>query len=164
MDIVRKYVSVTDDTKETDVALVIVSSPDGGPGYRSYKGKTVAAVNTTDLDLIRETRKAMKGKPAVVSIAMSKPVVFADFETGVNAILVTFGVQDQAILAILTGAREPAGFLPMQMPAHMRTVEEQYGDVPHDMECHVDSVGNTYDFGLSWSGAIDDARTAEYRN
>ena len=48
----------------------------------------------------------------------------------------------------------------MQMPADMKTVETQKEDVPFDMVCHVDSEGNTYDFGfgLNWSGVIKDAR------
>jgi beta-glucosidase len=132
---------------------------------RSYKGKTVTAVNTSDLALIRDTRKAMPGKPVIVSVALSKPMVFREFERDADAILVTFGVQDQAILDVLTGAVEPSGLLPMQMPASMKTVEEQLEDVPHDMECHVDSEGHAYDFayGLGWAGVIDDARTARYR-
>jgi beta-glucosidase len=50
------------------------------------------------------------------------------------------------------------------MPKDMETVEAQYEDVPRDMTCYVDSVGNTYDFayGLNWSGVIKDARTAKY--
>jgi beta-glucosidase len=50
------------------------------------------------------------------------------------------------------------------MPANMETVEAQFEDVPRDMECHVDSDGNTYDFafGLDWSGVIKDERTAKY--
>lgn len=132
---------------------------------RSYKGKTVTAVNTSDLALIRDTRKAMPGKPVIVSVALSKPMVFRELEKHANAILVTFGVQDQAIFDILTGASEPSGLLPMQMPASMKTVEAQLEDVPHDMECHVDTEGHAYDFayGLGWSGIIDDARTAQYR-
>lgn len=37
-------------------------------------------------------------------------------------------------------------------------------DVPFDLECHVDTDGNTYDFayGLNWSGQIQDERTAAY--
>ena len=51
------------------------------------------------------------------------------------------------------------------MPANMKTVEEQNEDVPHDMECHVDSEGNKYDFafGLNWKGVISDKRTSKYK-
>ena len=132
---------------------------------RSYKGKTITVSNTFDLNMVLDTYKVMKGKPVIVSIAMSNPMVFGEFEEKASAIIVNYGVQDQAVMDILTGAAEPSGLLPMQMPANMRTVEEQYEDVPHDMECYVDSEGNTYDFafGLNWKGVIEDARTAKYK-
>ena len=132
---------------------------------RTYKGKKVTAFNIPDLSLILDTRLAMIGKPVIVSVAMSKPVIFGEFEKEVDAILVNFGVQDQAILDILTGETQPSALLPMQMPANMRTVEEQFEDAPHDMECYEDSEGNTYDFacGLNWEGIIDDHRTAKYK-
>jgi beta-glucosidase len=92
-------------------------------------------------------------------------MVFSEFEKDVNAILVNFGVQDQAVLDILTGAVEPSALLPLQMPADMKTVEEQKEDVPQDMTCHVDSEGNTYDFafGMNWTGVIKDARVDKYK-
>jgi len=131
---------------------------------RSYRGKTVTAVNAADLALIRDTRHAMRGRPMVVVIDLQKPMVFREFEKDADAILVTFGVQDQAVLDVLGGTVEPSGLLPLQMPASMRAVEEQEEDVPRDMECHVDSEGHAYDFGfgLGWAGVIDDARTARY--
>ena len=43
-------------------------------------------------------------------------------------------------------------------------IRDRYEDVPRDMECHVDSDGNTYDFafGMNWSGVINDERVAKY--
>lgn len=58
-------------------------------------------------------------------MALSNPAVPAEFEKDVAAILVSFGVQDQAILDILAGQKEPSGLLPIQMPANMKTIEEQ---------------------------------------
>jgi beta-glucosidase len=132
---------------------------------RTYKGKTVTASNASDLNMVLDARKAMKSKPVIVSIAMSKPMVFNEFEKAADAIIVNFDVQDQAILDIISGASEPSGLLPMQMPADMKTVETQKEDVPFDMICHVDSEGNTYDFGfgLNWNGVIKDTRVEKYR-
>jgi beta-glucosidase len=132
---------------------------------RSYKGKTITASNTTDLKSILDTRAAMGTKPVIVCMALSNPAVVAEFEKEVPGILASFGVQDQALLDILTGAAEPSGLLPVQMPANMKTVEEQKEDVPHDMECHVDGEGNQYNFGfgLNWKGVIKDSRTARYQ-
>jgi len=132
---------------------------------RTYRGKKTTAHNLAHLNMILETRKAMPGKPVIVSIIMSRPMVFGEFEKEVDAILVNFGVQNQAILDILTGEAQPSALLPMQMPANMRTVEEQCEDAPHDMACYVDSEGNRYDFafGLNWDGIIDDHRTEKYK-
>jgi beta-glucosidase len=92
-------------------------------------------------------------------------MVFAEFEGKADAILASFGVQDQAILEIISGKAEPQALLPMQMPANMSVVEKQKEDVPFDMECHVDSEGHRYDFGygLNWKGVIQDARTKRYK-
>jgi beta-glucosidase len=208
LEIIRKYMNVTENPEEADCALVFIDGPDGGSGYsredveaggngyvpitlqykpytaayarevsiaggdpledftnRSYKGKTVTASNTADLDLLMDTRKAMGGKPVIVVVAVSNPMVFSEFEAETNVILVSFGVQDQAIMEIVSGHSEPSGLLPMQMPANMKTVEEQFEDVPRDMECYTDSEGHVYDFayGLNWNGVIDDARVAKYK-
>jgi beta-glucosidase len=132
---------------------------------RTYKDKTVTTSNASDLKMVLDTKKVMKAKPVIVSIAMSKPMVFSEFEKDADAIIVNFDVQDQAILDIITGSSEPSGLLPMQMPLDMKTVEAQKEDVPFDMICHVDSEGNTYDFGfgLNWNGVIKDARGEKYR-
>ncbi len=106
----------------------------------------------------------MKGKPVIVVVNLSNPMIFSEFEKEVNAIVANFGVQNQAILDILTGVAEPSGLLPYQMPADMKTVEEQNEDIPHDMVCYTDGAGNVYDFGfgLNWKGVINDARTKKY--
>jgi beta-glucosidase len=132
---------------------------------RTYRNKSVVAYNATDARLVNDTRKAMKDKPVIVAITVSKPMVFSEIEKDASAIVVTFGVQDQALLDILTGAAEPSALLPFQMPSGMKTVEEQKEDVPFDMIPYTDSEGHIYDFGfgLNWKGAIADQRTEKYR-
>ena len=131
---------------------------------RSYKGKTVTASNTKDLDLILNTKKLMNGKPVIVSITANKPMIFSEFESQVEGIVMNFGVQNQSILDIISGASEPSGLLPLQMPVDMKTVELQMEDVPHDMQVHIDTENHAYDFGygLNWKGVIQDARKLKY--
>jgi len=213
LDVVGRYVTVTDDPSEADAAIVVMHGPGGtgmfgmqtgydpadvaagGNGYipislqygpytatharaasiaggdplesftnRTYRGKTVTTSNASDLQMVLDARAAMNGKPVIVVLETSNPTVPAEFEPSADAILVSFGVQDQAIMDILTGATEPSGLLPLQMPANMETVEEQAEDVPFDMQPYVDAAGNAYDFGfgLDWSGVIRDRRTATY--
>jgi beta-glucosidase len=132
---------------------------------RTYRGKSVTTSNAGDLKIFLDTRKVMKGKPVIVSVNISKPMIFSELEKEADAIIATFDIQDQALLDIISGVSEPSGLLPVQMPANMKTVELQYEDVPFDMECHVDTEGNSYDFGfgLNWSGVIKDSRTGKYR-
>ena len=132
---------------------------------RSYKGKSVTASNIQDMKMVNETKAKMGNKPVVVVVKASNPMVFSEIEKSADAILVQMGVQSQAILDIVSGVFEPSALLPFQMPADMKTVEEQFEDVPRDMKCYVDADGNTYDFafGLNWSGVINDARVSKYR-
>ncbi len=132
---------------------------------RSYKGKTNTAINTTDLGMVTDAYTKMKGKPVIVSVTINNPTVFAEFEKQANALLVNFGVQDQALLDILTGAAEPSALLPLQMPANMAAVEKQLEDVPLDMACYKDEIGHVYDFGygLNWKGVIHDERNKKYK-
>ena len=91
-------------------------------------------------------------------------MVFSEVEPYADAILIGFGIKDQAYVDIIKGSVEPSGLLPMQMPKDMRTVEENKEDVPFDLKCYKDADGNVYDYayGLNWSGVIKDWRTERY--
>jgi beta-glucosidase len=132
---------------------------------RTFKGKSIVASNIGDLKMVISAKKAVKEKPVIVLVNLSNPMIFGEFEKEAHAILAGFGVQDQALMDIMTGAVEPSGLLPLQMPADMKTVEEQKEDVPFDLNCYVDAAANTYDFGfgLNWSGVIRDGRTIRYK-
>jgi len=131
---------------------------------RSYKGKLVKTENRSDIELVRNVRKAMGDKPVIVGLSCTKPVVVAEFEPYADAIIITFGVQNRVYMDIISGTVEPSGLLPMQFPADMKTVEEQFEDTPHDMACYRDADGNIYDFafGMNWSGQINDERVKKY--
>lgn len=133
---------------------------------RSYNGKTVTANNTMDLRTILDTKTAMKDKPVIVVVNAAKPMIFNEFEKDVDGIVLHFGVSGQAVLDIISGKTEPSGLLPVQMPKDMLTVEKQFEDVPFDVDCHVDTDGNSYNFGygLNWKGKINDKRTARYHS
>lgn len=131
---------------------------------RGYRGKSVTVNNEEDLDTLLKTKQQMGNKPVIACVNMTGPMVMAEFEESADAILTAFGNLPQALLEIITGKKEPSGLLPVQIPKNMDTVEEQYEDVPFDMECHVDSEGHRYDFGygMNWNGIIDDERVKKY--
>jgi beta-glucosidase len=133
---------------------------------RTYKGKTIETTNFQDLKTIEETRKKMGNKPVVISLNLANPTVVAEFEPMVDAILIDFDVQHQAILDILSGQYEPSALLPCQFPSDMSTVETQAEDLPFDMKVYQDADGHRYDFGfgMNWKGVIEDQRTKFYKN
>ena len=106
----------------------------------------------------------MNGKPVIVSVALSNPMVFGEFENEADAIIAEFGVQIDAQMDIVSGKVEPSGLLPMQMPLNMLEVEKQFEDKPHDMTPYKNAQGHVYDFGfgLNWKGVIKDDRTKKY--
>jgi beta-glucosidase len=164
------YVPITLQYGPYEAELARETSLAGGSPFedftnRSYLNKSTTAINMYDMELVLKTKKQMGDKPVIVVVHVSKPMVFSEIEPAADAIVVHMGVQDQALMDLITGAAEPSGLLPFQMPSDMKTVEEQFEDVPRDMNCHTDANGNTYDFafGLNWSGVIDDARVTRYK-
>ena len=131
---------------------------------RSYKGKWNTTANEADLENVIEMKKRMGDKPVIAVVTLKNPMVMAELEPYTDAILVEYGVSPDAITDVLTGAFEPEGLLPVQMPADMDTVEEQCEDVAFDMRCYKDSEGHVYDFGfgLNYKGVIRDERTKRY--
>ncbi|MFY0686407.1 MAG: glycoside hydrolase family 3 C-terminal domain-containing protein [Cyclobacteriaceae bacterium] len=132
---------------------------------RSYRSKSITTRNVTDMDLVNDTKSQMGDKPVIVVVNVSKPMVFSEIENSASGILIHMGVQDQALMDIISGKNEPSGLLPFQMPADMITVEKQFEDVPRDMTAYTDTEGNSYDFayGLNWSGVIADDRVQQYK-
>lgn len=142
----------------------------GGDPYenftnRSYLGKKTTTVNKSDMELVRNTKKKMGNKPVIVAVNINNPFVLSEIEPYADAIFLTFDVEQEVILDLVSGKYEPSGLLPMQMPANMSTVEKQAEDTPRDMICYKDAMGHVYDFGfgMNWKGVISDSRTERYK-
>ena len=140
--------------------------PDGTKENRSYFGATSMVVNEGQLDQILDAAKVAHeaGKPCIVILDIMQPMCVHEFESEVDAILVSMSGSTEAACNIVTGKYEPSGLLPMGMPKDMLAVEKQLEDAPRDTEPYTDSEGNTYDFGfgLNYAGKIEDERTAKY--
>lgn len=137
----------------------------------SYYGEAARITNASELDgILYAAENLPEEAQIIVCISADRPMIVSEFEDKVDAIVIGFGgngrdaVKPAAYLDIVSGKVEPSGLLPIQMPADMETVEAQQEDVPRDMECYVDTAGNTYDFtfGLNWSGVIQDERVETY--
>ena len=156
-----------DDYWATDARAVSIAGGDPmeKTTNRSFKGKKISTYNRDDMTMVIDTKKAMGNRPVVVVVETGRPLVLSEIEPFADAILISFNVQHQALLDIISGRHEPSALLPMQMPADMKAVEEQLEDVPRDMRCYRDADGNIYDFafGLNWTGTINDERVKKYK-
>ncbi len=132
---------------------------------RSYRGKTVRCWNESELEMVKSLRKRLGSKPLIVCMNLQRPAVMSEIEPLADALIVTFDVQNQAVLEIIAGEWEPSARLPVQLPADMLTVERQYEDTPFDMVPYRDSDGNEYDFGfgLDFNGKIKTDDIRKYR-
>ena len=107
----------------------------------------------------------MKGKPVITVIHAKKPMIVSEFEKESDAILMHFGIQDDAVFELLCGRTVPSGLLPFRMPKDMETIERHSEDRPDDYEAFTDSMGNKYDFGfgMSYEAVIYDERNKKYQ-
>ena len=115
---------------------------------RGYRGKTGCAANESDLDLVIETKRRMGSKPVVVCLRIHNPVVMAELEPYADVLIADFGVQQEALLEVISGRAKPGGRLPVQLPKDMAAVERHCEDLPLDIEPYTDTAGNRYDFGF----------------
>ncbi len=133
---------------------------------RSYKDQTAAqAANYGQLEALQYANSVAGDIPVIVSMNMSRGMVWTEVEPLADVILVCYNSQREEVVSeIILGQTEPNGLLVFQQPVNMEAVEAQNEDVPRDMECYVDANGNTYDFafGMNWSGVINDERVAKY--
>ena len=136
----------------------------GEPGTSRYYGGKSVAGDTSTPDAIAALRERVGDLPIVAYVTASNPFCCYEFEEYCDAILVGFAISSSAACQVIGGYYEPSGLLPCQLPANMETVERQFEDVSFDMDCHVDSEGNAYDYayGMNWTGVINDARTEAY--
>ena len=145
---------------------------DGTRENRTTRGNTAHAdVNYGSLEALKYASDAAGDIPVIVSMNMRRGMVWSEVEPLADVIFVSYNSQqntniqkNEAVAEIILGQLEPSGLLVFQQPKDMEAVEKQLSDVPRDMECYTDTMGNTYDFafGLNWSGAISDERTETY--
>ena len=133
---------------------------DGTRDNRSYFGNEGRISNAEHL-VSFERSVAIAAELGVPVVTLVRGVASATFipteiYEASNAILLSFGISDQALIEVGLGLREPSGRLPITMPADMNAVERQLEDIA-DTDPFVDSDGNVWEFGfgLNFYGPIN---------
>jgi beta-glucosidase len=110
----------------------------GGRGNASRGDLGGLATGGEPIDLtfgaeqLTKLRGVMQAKPTVIALYLDRPYVIPELARESAALVGHFGVGDEALLDVLTGAFGPVGKLPFELPSSMDAVRAQKEDVPYD--------------------------------
>ena len=133
---------------------------DGTRTNRSYFGNAARISNPDHLVTFERAAAIGQGLDVPVITLLrglaSSTFIPTEIYSDASAILLGFGISDQALLEVGLGLREPSGRLPITMPADMNAVERQLEDIANT-DPFIDSNGNAwgFGFGLNFSGVIN---------
>ena len=86
-------------------------------------------------------------KPLILVVDINRPAILSELNDLSDALIGTFGVNDEVIHEIINGKTNPSGKLPFELPSSMSEVEEQLEDVPDDTANPLYKYG----YGLSFT-------------
>lgn len=77
-------------------------------------------------------REVAAAAPTIVDVLADRPAILTPIVDVAGAITVNWGASGAALLDVLTGAAQPKGRLPFDLPRSMAAVEASRPDVPFD--------------------------------
>jgi beta-glucosidase len=133
------YVSTIDPDRADVCILRVVGKPTfvaPGPGSDAPIDLTLPEATLTHV------REVLRKKPTIVALHLDNPLVVPEIASEGAALVVTFGVSDEALLDVLVGKFPPQGKLPFEMPSSMEAVRAQLEDTPHDSKAPLFPIGS----------------------
>ena len=97
--------------------------------------------------VIKRASEYSQVKPLILVIDLNRPAILSELNDLSDALIGTFGVNDEVIHEIINGKTNPSGKLPFELPSSMSEVEEQLEDVPDDTANPLYKYG----YGLSFT-------------
>ncbi|HEX7746521.1 MAG TPA: glycoside hydrolase family 3 C-terminal domain-containing protein, partial [Micromonosporaceae bacterium] len=144
---IRPYAVPVDEPGSADAALLRLRAPHErrpGPFESFFRAGSLAFAP----DEIAGIRAVAWTVPTVVDVYLDRPAVLTEVDAAAHALVVTFGVDDDALLEVLFGLDHPRGRLPFDLPRSMAAVQASRPDVPFDTPDPVYRFGH----GLSYGG------------
>ena len=97
--------------------------------------------------VIKRASEYSQVKPLILVIDLNRPAILSELNDLSDALIGTFGVNDDVIHEIINGKTNPSGKLPFELPSSMSEVEKQLEDVPDDTANPLYKYG----YGLSFT-------------
>jgi beta-glucosidase len=88
-----------------------------------------------------EIKRIANAVPTIITVYLDRPAVLTGLKDRAAALIGNFGVSDAALLDVLTGAAQPEGRLPFELPSSMAEVEAQHSALPHDTQHPLYRIG-----------------------
>ncbi|WP_197687554.1 glycoside hydrolase family 3 protein [Mycobacterium sp. MS1601] len=150
-DAVRRYATPVGSPDEADIALLRLKAPFDPPG----EGMLAQLFHHGTLEFaaadIERVRRISATVPAVVDVYLDRPAVLTPFVDTAAALLVNYGIGENALLDVLFGKSGPHGRLPFDLPRSDAAVAAARTDVAFDTEAPVFRFGH----GLRYGGSLE---------
>ena len=138
------FIVVTDST-QADLAIIRAPAPYESEhpnfffGSIQHEGRLAfTEKDAAYAELLRVSSKV----PTVFLTTLERPLILTNVRPHATALLGDFGIEDEPLLALITGKVSPSGRLPFELPSSAEAVNRQKSDLPHD------SQSPLYPFGL----------------
>jgi beta-glucosidase len=146
-------IQVVDSIEQADVALVWLRPAVYQRPEHDYADIALGPLTGVDVAKVKQIEAA---KPTVLVINFINPWIINEVEPAAAAVLATFDVKADALLDAVRGKFNPAGKLPLTIPADQAAVDRNAPDVPGYAEAFDYAYKNrvsdkyVYGFGLSY--------------
>lgn len=135
------YGTVAEQESDAEVAVIRLTAP-----YQPRPGGFEAMFHAGSLafdDRERDRIVALcRRLPTIVIIHLDRPAVMPEIFDAAAAVVADYGAGDAAVLDVITGAAQPQGRLPFDLPRSMAAVEASAEDAPYATEDPVFRFGH----------------------
>lgn len=133
-DVAGEYGTVVATPAEADLAIVRIQAPFEVRSTMFENFFHQGSLDFTD-ETIAHLREVAAAVPTVIDVHLDRPAILTpivEAPIAPVAIVANYGANARALLDVLTGAAQPKGKLPFDLPSSMAAVEASREDVPFD--------------------------------
>lgn len=130
-DVAAQYGEVVESPRDADVAVLRLQAPYEQRETMFENFFHAGSLDFAD-DVIAHVREVAAAAPTIVDVLADRPAILTPIVDVAAAITVNWGASAAALLDVLTGAAQPKGRLPFDLPRSMAAVEASRPDVPFD--------------------------------
>ncbi|MFC6356728.1 glycoside hydrolase family 3 protein [Luethyella okanaganae] len=130
-EIAGEYGTVVESEAEADVAILRIQAPYEQRATMFENFFHAGSLDFAD-EVVEHIRSVAAVVPTVVDVLLDRPAILTPIVGEVGAVVANYGANARALLDVLTGAAQPRGRLPFDLPSSMVAVEANRPDVPFD--------------------------------